>query len=100
MSSAWSGEVGRARLWSPSLPMSFLFRPLFRARPLQQTHRLMSTAPTKHIFVVWAPDHEDAFEKRMSVRGDHVKAAKEEKNLREHALHHITGMGESDTLCL
>ena len=33
-------------------------------------------APTKQTFVVWAPDHPDALERRLSVRAQHSEGVK------------------------
>jgi len=49
-------------------------------RPFTQPHlprlyRRMSTQ--KHLFVVWAPDYEGAYEQRMKVRPDHLVGARQ-----------------------
>jgi hypothetical protein len=41
--------------------------------------RVMSTAASRQLFFIWAPDktQDGTFERRLSVRGDHLQSAKE-----------------------
>jgi uncharacterized protein len=40
---------------------------------------MSTTAPTQHLFVIWAPDYtdEDAINRRLAVRERHLEVAKE-----------------------